>query len=130
MGSFTRVELSFKLFPWQIFSWPTYLKRSLFIGAGCLLSSLVFLSDSPSFSIIDFISAISFSSVISNFFKFSTTLSTGFSIGFSTTTITGSTTLGMESFGGNFKAGFIVLFHGLAAVENVVGCPTTILVTL
>ena len=115
MGSFTRVELSFKLFPWQIFSWPTYLKRSLFIGAGFLLSSLVFLSDSPSFSIIDLISVISFSSVILNFFKFSITLSTGFSIGFSITT--GSADLGMKTLEGNFKF-YVTFVHGLAVAVN------------
>ena len=133
MGSFTRVELSFKLFPWQIFSWPTYLKRSLFIGAGFLLSSLVFFSDSPSFSIIYLIWVISSWSVISNFFKFSTTLSTGFSIGFSTTTI-GWTVLGTKTFEGNFnsvftKAGFTAA-HGLVADTGGWGCPTAIFCTL
>ena len=127
MGSFTRVELSFKVFPWQIFSWPTYLKRSLFIGAGFLLSSLVFLSDSPSFSIIYLIWVISSSSVISNFFKFSTTLSTGFSIGFSTTV--GWTVLGTKSLAGNFKAGFTAV-HGLVAETGGWGCPTAIFCTL
>ena len=139
MGSFTRVELSFKLFPWQIFSWPTYLKRSLFIGAGFLLSSLVFLSDSPSFSIIYLIWVISSSSVISNFFKFSTTLSTGFSIGFSTTLSTGFSIgfsgtigwnfLGMKPLAGNFKAEFTTA-HGLVAETGGWGCPTAIFCTL
>ena len=127
MGSFTRVELSFKVFPWQIFSWPTYLKRSLFIGAGFLLSSLVFFSDSPSFSIIYLIWVISSSSVISNFFKFSTTLSTGFSIGFSGTV--GWNFLGMKPLAGNFKAEFTTA-HGLVAETGGWGCPTAIFCTL
>ena len=75
------------------------------MGAAILLSYLVFLSDSPSFSIIYLISVISFSSVISNFFKFSTTLSMGISIGFST--ITGSAVLGMKTLEGNFKADYL-----------------------
>ena len=85
------------------------------MGAAILLSYLVFLSDSPSFSIICLISVISFSSVISNFFKFLTNLSTGISIDFSST---GSAVLGIKTLGGKFKAVALTAAHGLAAAKS------------
>jgi hypothetical protein len=85
------------------------------MGGGLLPSSLVVLSDFPSFSIIYLISVISYSSVTLNFFKFSSTLSTGFSIGFSTT---GSTALGTKTLEGNFKTADLTAFHGFADAEK------------
>jgi hypothetical protein len=86
------------------------------MGGGFLPSSLVVLSDFPSFSIIYLISVISFSSVTLKFFKFSRTLSTGFSIGFSTTT--GSTALGTKTLEGNFKAADLTAVHGFADARS------------